>query len=93
MQPFIPFFLQRLRTIAEDGSDAMIFDASALVDITPDHVALLVRLFCEASSLGIRAAIYTPDELNVRKLRQILELRDADYVSTLETASERRPQP
>lgn len=83
---FGPSFLQRLKTFAEQGSPRVILDASALSDVTPEHVAFLVRIFHEACKLGLRVAVCVPDERVIAKLQQIVELRDADYVQTLDAA-------
>ncbi len=82
----LPLFDRQLRTLAEEGSDRLIVDATNVTQITPEHISMLVRLFFEAATLGIQPVICAADDGLIAKLRQIVELRDARYVPSREAA-------
>ncbi len=82
----LPIFDRQLRTLAEEGNDRLILDGGCFSEITPEHVAMLVRVFSEAGALGIKTAICVPNDHLVGKLRQIVEIRDARYVATRDAA-------
>jgi CheY-like chemotaxis protein len=88
MAKLLPLFDRHLRALAEEGRDRVILDAAELSEVTPEHVAILVRLFAEARGLGIKTAICAPNGTLVEKLRQIVEIRDALYADSRDAAKQ-----
>lgn len=82
----LPHFGRHIRALAEDGCDALILDAGQFTDITPEHVTMLARLYAETNTVGMRTAIATPDARVVQKLRNIVDIRNAQYVASRDEA-------
>ncbi len=83
----LPMLLQRLRGFAEDGYDKLVLDISEFGDATTD-LKPVVQLLAQASSLGIRAAVCTPNARVLETLRQIAETQETPYAASREAAQQ-----
>ena len=81
----LPLFVQRLRGFAEDGYDKLILDITEVGEMITE-LKPVIQLLSHASSLGIRAAVCTPNEHVLENLRQLAETQDAPYAASRDAA-------